>query len=126
MVALHDVGTEDFVLLGRDLCPGVLQDLFGGDTLFWGLMEQLGEEVAGLRRNMIWELQLLRPDMLVELLVVGTLEGELAAEECEEEHSQGPNVGRRSRVLYLAHDFRGHVRRGAAENFNLPLVRDTR
>ena len=54
--ACHECWAEHFVLLRTNLTPRVLEDLLGSEASFRRLMEQLLEEEACWRRDMVWEL----------------------------------------------------------------------
>ena len=115
---------QHFELLGRDLCPRVSQDVLGGQPSLWLLVEELLEEDARRVRDVVGDRQLLLPNVVVELLVVLAAERELAAQEGEQKHAKGPDVGRRTRVLDLADDLGRHVGGRAAEDLHFALVRD--
>ena len=123
--ACHECWAEHFVLLRANLTPRVLQDLLRSEASLRRLMEQLLEEEACWRRDMVWELKLLRTNILVELLVVLASEREFAAEKGVEKDTECPDISRRPRVLDFTHDFGSHVRGRATEDLDFPVVRYT-
>ena len=65
------------------LHPWILQDVLCSDSLIGLFLEKFLEEEASWWADMVRELQLMELDRVVELFVIGALEGELAAQEGE-------------------------------------------
>ena len=72
-------------------------------------MEQLLKEEFCRLANVLWELQLIETDGMVQLFIVLALEWELSAEKSKHEDAQGPDICRWARVLNLSNNFRRHV-----------------
>ena len=79
--AMHEVRAQYLVLLLRNFSPWVLQDLLCSWASFRRFVKKLGEEESCGRRHVVRELKILRPDVIIQLLVVLTSEGELTAEQ---------------------------------------------
>ena len=79
--AMHEVRAQYLVLLLRNLSPWVLQDLLCSWASFWRFVEELGEEESRGRRHVVRELKILRPNVVIQLLIILPSEGELTAEQ---------------------------------------------
>ena len=62
------------------LHPGIFQNVLSRNPLIRLFLEKFLEEEASWWADMVRELQLMELDRVVELFVIGALEGELAAE----------------------------------------------
>ena len=61
------------------LHKGIFQNILSANPLFRLFLEKFLEEETGRWAHMVWELELVKLDSVVELFVIRTLEGELAA-----------------------------------------------
>jgi len=122
--AVDLVGVDIFHIVVVYLHEGVLEYVARTDPLVRLLMEQFLQEEPGRGRHVVGELQLVEPNRVVQLLVILAFEGELAAQQREQEHAQRPDISRWARVLDLSHDFGSHIRGCTAEKLNLLFMRD--
>ena len=74
---------------------------------------------------MVWHNELAFHDLLVEVFIILSSEGEAATEESKQEHSAGPYVSGRPAELLLTDDLRSHIAGRSAENLDFLVVWDT-
>lgn len=60
-------------------------------------------------------------DLLIQFLIRLTFEGEVAAEEGIQKDPTGPYICRRSQIVLLLHDLRGHVGGRATEDLQFRI-----
>ena len=71
---------------------------------------------------MVGDDQLALHNLLVEVLIILSSEGEATTEEGEEKDTAGPNVGRGAAKLFFSDNFGSHVRWCTTENLYLFIV----
>ena len=63
------------------LHPRIFQNVLSANPLVGLFLEKFLEEESGRWADMVWELELMESDRVVELFVIRALEGEFTAEE---------------------------------------------
>lgn len=75
---------QHLVLLLADLEPGVFKDLTGCRSTVRVFVENLGQELFGAWRYMVWELDLLVANARVKLFVVSAFEREFTTKQSKQ------------------------------------------
>jgi len=102
--------------------PPVRAYLFDGRSLVGLNAEHPCYKFASVHRDAVEHRINPSRDFLVELPLRHPLEGVVSAQHEEQDHTQRPNVRLEPIIVLFLHDFRGHVRRGPAEDLQTTVL----